>query len=176
MDIKAMTSLKQGAAFIAAALLSLTMAAFAVAPASAQEISPEHLALARKYVDITDKSAIYEVTLVETGIDTMKVLAGQNPEMGKKVEDAIGKVIETYKGKKGDLLDQFARVYAQRFSPEELQQIVDFYTSPTGTKLANANPDINKDLQTVMKVFDNNLKTEFFAKVRAELKAQGVDL
>jgi hypothetical protein len=74
------------------------------------------------------------------------------------------------------LFDQFARVYAQRFTMEELQQIVDFYETPTGKKLAESNLAINTDLQTVMKVFDNNLKPEFFAKVRAELKAAGIDV
>jgi hypothetical protein len=176
MDNKAMTSFKRGAALFAAVLLSLTMAVFAAAPVSAQEISPEHLALARKYVDLTDKSGMYEVTLVEMGISTMRQLIQQNPEISAPLNTAITKVLETYKGRKSELFDQFARVYAQRFTMEELQQIVAFYESPIGVKLAGANLAINTDLQTVMKVFNNNLRPEFFAKVRAELKAAGIDV
>ncbi|WDR02803.1 hypothetical protein PSQ19_00760 [Devosia algicola] len=48
--------------------------------------------------------------------------------------------------------------------------------SPTGEKLAKANFEVNTDMQQVLKVFTNNLNREFFAKVRAELKAEGVDL
>lgn len=171
-----MTSFKRGAALFAAVLLSLTMAVFAAAPVSAQEISPEHLALARKYVDLTDKSGMYEVTLVEMGISTMRQLIQQNPEISAPLNTAITKVLETYKGRKSELFDQFARVYAQRFTMEELQQIVAFYESPIGVKLAGSNLAINTDLQTVMKVFNNNLRPEFFAKVRAELKAAGIDV
>ncbi|MDB5507271.1 MAG: hypothetical protein JWR75_1909 [Devosia sp.] len=154
----------------------LVVSAMISVPAFAQEVAPDHLALARKYVDLTDQSAIYEVTLVQTGIETMRTLIGQNPEMLDEIDTAVGKVLEQYKGKKGELLDQFARVYALNFSPEELQQIVAFYESPVGIKLATSNAEVNQDLQRVMGVFENNTKTEFFAKVRAELKAQGIEL
>ncbi|RYE52690.1 MAG: DUF2059 domain-containing protein, partial [Rhizobiaceae bacterium] len=98
------------------------------------------------------------------------------PEIIEQTNAAITKVIEEYRGRKGELLDQFARVYALRFTMEELQAIVTFYESPTGQKLAQANSEINTDLQRVMQVFSNNLKREFFAKVRAELKAQNIEI
>jgi hypothetical protein len=39
-----------------------------------------------------------------------------------------------------------------------------------------ANSEVNIDLQRVMQVFTNNVRPEFFAKVRAELRAQGIEL
>lgn len=168
-------NLVRGARTVIAAALTMGFIGLSV-PAYAQEVAPEALAMARKYVDLTDRSAIYETTIVETGIETMRQIVQQNPEIMDKTNDAITKVIEGYKGLKGELLDQFARVYATRFSMEELQQIVDFYSSPTGQKLASANSELNTDLQRVMQVFTNNLKREFFAKVRAELRAQGVEI
>jgi hypothetical protein len=168
-----MTGVLTRAKALFAVVLSATIIALAM-PAIAQEVPPEQLALARKYVDLTDKSAIYETTLVETAVQTMKQIIQQNPEISDQTNDAISKVLEEYKGHKGDLLDQFARVYAIRFSMEELQQIVDFYSSPTGMKLASANAEINVDLQRVMQVFSGTAKQEFFAKVRAELRSKGV--
>ncbi|RYE86863.1 MAG: hypothetical protein EOP19_05775, partial [Hyphomicrobiales bacterium] len=50
MDINAMKFLSKRLSLLIAALLAFTMAA-SVVPAAAQEIAPEHLALARKYVD-----------------------------------------------------------------------------------------------------------------------------
>lgn len=163
----------------AALVLSmLLLAAVPAAPALAQnqELAPEHLALARQYVDLTDKANVYEIALIEIGINTMRTLLQQNPDLGKPVDDAIGKVVDEYKGRKGDLLDQFARLYALRFTQEELQQIVDFFASPIGQKLAVANAELNQDMQSVMEVFQQNLNDEFFAQVRAELKAAGYDL
>ena len=175
MGFLKMTGLVERMRKILAILLAAGMVATA-APALAQELAPEHLALAREYVDLTDQAQIYEVTLVETGIETLRQIITQNPEIIDQTDEAIKGVLDTYRDRKGELLDQFARIYAVRFTMEELQEIVDFYGSPTGQKLAVANSEINGDLQRVLTVFESNLKREFFAKVRAELREQGIEI
>lgn len=170
-----MTGLVQRVRALLAILLA-TAAVSAAVPTMAQELAPEHLALARQYVDLTDRANVYEVTLVETGIQTMRQIVTQNPEIIDQTDAAIKKILEEYRDRKGELLDQFARIYAVRFTMEELQQIVDFYSSPVGQKLATTNIEVNQDLQNVIAVFENNLNREFFAKVRAELRTQGVEL
>ncbi len=177
MGYKLMTSTSRRAPFIAA-LLSLIISAFAAMPALSQdggEISPEALALARKYVDLTDTGGLYEATIVQAGIRTYRQLLPQNPEIAEPLNSAIEAVIGTYKGRKGELFDQFARVYAASFSIEELQEIVDFYSSPTGQKLAKSNATTSGTINRIMDVFSSNLNTEFFAAVRAELKSKGID-
>jgi hypothetical protein len=106
----------------------------------------------------------------------MRQIVQQNPELSEETDLAVGKVLDTYRDRKGELLNQFARVYAARFTVEELQQIVAFYETPTGQKLAQANSEVNSDLQAVLQVFTNNTRSEFFAKVRAELRAQGFEV
>jgi hypothetical protein len=175
MDINAMKFLSKRLSLLIAALLAFTMAAAAV-PAAAQEIAPEHLALARQYIDLTDKGNVYEGVLLSTAIDTMRTVVQQNPELVNQTDEAIKKSLDFYREKKGDLLNEFARIYALNFTQEELQAIVDFYASPTGQKLATANATLNDSIQQVVGIFSNNLQTEFFAKVRAELKAAGFDV
>ncbi|GLQ55145.1 DUF2059 domain-containing protein [Devosia nitrariae] len=170
-----MTGLVERMRKILAVLLAAGMVATA-APVMAQELAPEHLALAREYVDLTDRAQIYEVTLVETGIETLRQVVTQNPEIIDQTDAAITAVLDEYRGRKGELLDQFARVYAVRFTMDELQEIVDFYSTPTGEKLAQTNAEINGDLERVLAVFESNLKREFFAKVRAELREQGIEI
>lgn len=175
MGISTMTGMMTRAKALVAVVLGAAILAVA-APAMAQEVPPEQLALARKYIELTDNAGVYEITLVEIGMGTLTELTTQNPEIAKEVDLAIGKVLETYQARKGELIDQFARVYATRFTVEELQQIVAFYESPTGVKLAAANTEVNQDLQAVLQVFTNNTRSEFFAKVRAELRAQGFEV
>ena len=170
-----MTNLSMRAPMLIAAVLSLILSAFATLPAQSQELSPEHLGLARKYLDLTDHSGLYEATIVQAGIDTYRQLLPQNPEIADPLNSAIETVLISYRGKKGELFNQIARVYALSFSEEELGEIVTFYESPTGQKLSKANAELNQTIQRVMAVFQLNLNTEFFAAVRAELKAKGID-
>lgn len=170
-----MSGLARRVRALVAVVLSAGTLAFA-APAMAQEVPPEHLALARQYVDLTDRAAIYETTMVQIAIGTMRQLVQQNPEISEPTDAAIGKTLEAFRSRKSELMDQFARVYAVRFSVEELQEIVTFYETPTGKKLAQANLEVNQDLQRVMQVFTNQIRPEFFAAVRAELRAQGITI
>lgn len=172
-----MTFLAKRGQLLLAFVVAMGLAALPL-PALAQEteLAPEHVALARKYVDLTDKSGIYEVALVETAVETMRTIVAQNPEIVEPVDEAITRTLDVYKERKDELMNQFARVYALSFTMDELQQIVAFYESPVGSKLASANASLNESLQTVMQVFEANLRTEFFASVRAELKAAGYDV
>lgn len=168
-------NMMRGAKAVMGVVLTASVLAMA-APAVAQEVAPEQLALARKYIDLTDRGAVFETTVVEMGIDTMRQIVTQNPEIIDQTNETIGEVIQEYNGRKGELLDQFARVYAMRFTMEELTQIVAFYESPTGQKLASANSEVNADIRRILGVYTNNLRTEFFAKVRANLRAKGVEI
>ena len=161
-------------AFMALAL-ALAVAATGTVPAMAQqgEIAPEHLTAARKYVDLTDQSSIYETSLITTAVTTMRTILRTNPDMTEAVDAAITKALESYKGRKDELMNQFARVYALNFSMEELQQINQFYESDVGKKLVAANSALNDDMQRIVSIFEANLSTEFFATVKANLREAG---
>ena len=168
------TSLLSRLGKVLAVMLVLAGMAVAAAPVQAQEIDPAQLALARKYVDATNKGQLYEVILVQTAQKTSDLFVPQNPDKAKEINAAIGKVLETYKGKNDELFDQIARIYAVSFTPEEMKQIADFYSSPAGQKLASSAADVNVAVQKIMRVYTYNFGTEFVTKVKAELKAEGL--
>ena len=165
-------------AAILVALLSSIVAVGVATPALAQqtEVAPEHLAIARKYVDLTDRVSIYEVTLVETAVQTMRTILAQNPEIFEPVDQAISKALESYKDRKGELMDQFARMYALNFTIEELEEIVKFYEVARGHEAL----DRQCDAQPVHAVDHVDLPgepaPEFFAQVKANLKEAGYDV
>lgn len=160
----------------AAAILALSLTFSVAAPAFSQEISPDQLALARKYVDLTDKAQIYEASMVMTADQTSKLLTQQNPEIAQQINDAIAKALEARKGKKDELFNQIARIYAVSFTTEELQQIVAFYETPAGQKLLTESFSINQDVQVVMSIWASNNGTDFVREVRATLKAAGYNV
>ncbi len=168
-----MIKIKTNAKIIVAIFISIFIS---IAPLNAQEIAPEHLELARKYVDLTDQAKIYELSLLQSGINTMKTLISKNPDVKEELNEAIGLTIAEYAPKKDDLFNQFARIYALRFTVEELQEIVNFYETDTGKKLAKENAMVNKELTAVLGIFESNLRIEFFAKVRSRMRDKGIEL
>jgi len=171
-----MMNLSRLGLWAATAVVALSLTFGAAAPALSQEISPDQLALARKYVDLTNKAQIFEAILATTANQTSKLLSQQNPDITDKIDAAIGKILETYKGKNDELFNQIARIYAVTFTPEELQAIVTFYETPAGQKLATSAFDINRGVSKVMQIYTYNFGTQFVTQVRAELKAEGIKL
>lgn len=161
------------AGLVAALVLALS---FAAPGAIAQELSPEQITTARQYVDLSYKSSIYEQSLLQAGIDVDKLLLQQNPTINKQANDAIGRTIAFFAKRKDDVYNQFARVYASRFTLEELKQLVAFAETPVGKKLADQLTAINNEILQVYQVYESNMRQEFFAKVRADLKEQGIQL
>ena len=159
-------------------ILVILLASTLTGVTSAQELSPDNIALARKYVDLTDQAQIYEVILIETGISTMRTMVSQNPKISKQISDAIGQVIKQYTktNQKDELFNQFSRVYASRFTKAELQKIVAFYESDVGLKLSKEIAVVKPELKKIMHVYRNNLNSEFFAKVRAVLRDKGIKI
>lgn len=159
---------------IAVALVMSGATFMSIAPAQAQlEISPEHLAIAREYVDMTDSAQLYERTLIEMGLQVMRVMIQEDPSLQESLINALQTVYDGYLLDRDSLYNQFARIYAIRFSVEELQEIVDFYRSDVGVRLLEQNQSINEDLQTVLAVWSRNTSNEYLARVRSELRNQG---
>lgn len=151
-------------AFIVAACL---------ATAQAQEIAPDHLALARKYVDMTDTGAVYEQAVLEVAVRATRSLIGQNPDLTQPISDASAAVINSYRDQKDALFNQFARIYAIHFTPEELGEIIAFYETDVGQRLIGQLPAINKELELALDVYRTNLSSEFMSRLRAGLAEQG---
>lgn len=162
--------------FVAAAALTMALSFGAVAPALSQEIPPEQLALARKYVDLTNKAFVYETIMVMTADQTSKLLVQQNPGLESVINQAITQALDVRKGKNDDLFNQIARVYAVTFTTQELQSIVAFYESDAGQKLANSAFQANQDVGKIMEIYTHNFGTEFVREVKATLKAQGYNV
>lgn len=162
---------------LAALAVASSLALSSIAPVAAQqEISPEHLTIARQYVDMTDGGSVYEISLIEISVATLRTLIQQEPTLGDVLPETIQAVFDEYIDRKDDLFDQFARLYAVRFTQEEMQEIVDFYTAPLGQKLLSQNSAINSDMQNLLGVWGNNVRSEFLAKVRAGLREQGYEI
>jgi uncharacterized protein len=163
-------------AIAAAATLAFALGFGAVAPALSQEISPEQLALARKYVDLTNKGQLYEAIAAMTAAQASQLLTQQNPDLGTVIDETIGKVLETRRGKSDTLFNEVARVYAVMYTADELQQIIAFYETPVGQKLAANAQQVNTDTAKILSVFTQNFGTEFVREVKAKLKEAGYNV
>ncbi|MCF4098026.1 DUF2059 domain-containing protein [Maritalea mediterranea] len=144
--------------------------------ANAQEITPEHLDTAKKYVQLSDTAFVYETSVVNVLKRVADALAKQNPEVSREIVEEGRDLAQEYLDGENKLYPQFARIYALRFTPEELEEIIAFYESEVGQKLLENNVGINRDLKAAVKVWENNFLTDFEMQLRDRLEAEGLEL
>jgi len=145
--------------------------------ATAQELEPEHLALAKQYVQMTDTGHLYERLIVETTKVNMQALVQQNPEISSSIVQASRDLANQYfEGGDNALHDTYARIYATVFSQEELAEIIAFYETPTGQKLIGTVPIVGSNLETATRIWKENMETEVAVKLRSLLRERGFDV
>lgn len=126
-------------------LVSLLLLALVSPAAFAQATAPDPQRVAAA-------KELMEVTGVSKQLDEMIAVMGQGFRTG--AADAAGQAKAEEAGKEFDahmkrlmsyrqaMLDDFAALYAEKFTLEELRQVTDFYKSPAGAKFVQAVPEL----------------------------------
>jgi len=124
-------------------VVSCATLSLAVGNDSAQAKGSEELALSLSKLMLTDEMYSQMLEQMSAGIaQSMTAGGGRLPpdfaeKMGKVVREALPR---------SDLLQFNAQVYGSRFSDAELQQIIGFYKTPTGSKILREMPSVMREV------------------------------
>ena len=102
----------------------------------AQTADPERMAAAHELLVAMQTEAAYEESIV----NIVDLQTSQNPAL-----EPFGPVLLEFFQKYGSwelLKDRFAEAYAAEFTVEEISQLIDFYETDLGRKVARATPRI----------------------------------
>jgi len=81
-----------------------------------------------------------------------------------------------YATRTAELMTEVAKVYASRFTEQELKDALSFYKSPLGRKLVSEEPSILDQSMRTAQTWAEGLSQEIIAKMRTEMKKRGHDI
>ena len=125
---------------------SLAMAAMLAVPASAQDVSESHLAAARDAIGAIRATAQFDNILLAAALNLKSELIQTNPDQQATISATVDEVAIQLAGRRGDLENEAARVYANYFTEDELTAIAAFYESEAGQKLLANGPQATRDV------------------------------
>jgi uncharacterized protein len=162
---------------VAAATLACGWLVAASVPGVAQQQpSPAAVASARELLALKGGDAVFN-PIVNGVVETVKnVFVPTNPQLGKELNEVAAKLRKDYEPKRAELLNEVARVYAERFSEQELKALIDFYKSPLGRKMATDEPAIIDESLRRAQTWGDALSGEVMIRFREEMKKKGHDL
>ena len=160
-------------AVLAAALFCLA----APGAAHAQQPSPAAIEIARQLVLVKGGNKTFD-PVVPGVIETAKnMFLPTNPNLSKDLTEVANQLRKQYdEPKRAELLNEVAKSYAQRFTEQELKDLLAFYKTALGQKVIVEEP---LALETSLKRaqdWANNFSEEIIAKMREEMRKRGANL
>jgi uncharacterized protein len=160
--------------FLRVAALGLCTTLFA-APAAAEEITPSHLAAAHDAVIAAKADRDFTDLLFTLSQQVQTQLINLRPDLYAQVSDAVNAMALQLAGRRADLDNDIARIWANAFTEDELKAIATFYKSPAGAKFVDEGPKVFTDGIQAAKGWSDRVREELLEKSREELKRRNVD-
>jgi uncharacterized protein len=161
--------------FIRVAVLGWTIVAFAIGPASGQEISESHLAAAVAVVNAAKATRGFDDLLPAVSQQVQNQLIRQRPDIHKQIVEVVDGEALKLVARRPELDTAIARLWARAFTEEELVSITAFYQSPAGQKFYEFGPKVISESLQAARSWSDRVREELLEKARTELKTQGVE-
>jgi hypothetical protein len=161
------------------AISALTLAWLACAgPAAAQQPTPSAsaIATAKELLQAKGATAMFEPLLPGMIESTKNSFLPSNPSLFKEFNEVAAKLRSELAPRRDEVVNQIARIYAQRFSEAEMKEVIAFYKSPTGKKFATDEPAVIEQGLQQAEQWARAMSEEVMSRFRAEMKKKGHDL
>ena len=158
------------AAMLAAGLL------VSIETARAQKPSTGAIATAKELITAKGGNALFEPIVPGVIEQARGVFLRANPTLGKDLNEVAAKLRTEYVSRGAELLNDAARIYASRFTEQELKDALAFYKSPLGRKLLTEEANVLDQSMKNAQTWADKLSEEVIAKIRTEMKKRGHEI
>jgi uncharacterized protein len=143
---------------------------------SAKQPSPSAMANAIELATLKGVKSMFEPMVVGMVEKAKGMFLQTNPMLGKDLNEVAAKLRLDYVPRSAEAVAETARLYATRFSEQELKDAIAFYKSPLGHKLLTEEPMIADQSLRFATGWADKLSEEIVGKMRTEMKKRGHDI
>jgi hypothetical protein len=144
--------------------------------AQAQAPSSGAVATARELVETKGGSAMFDPVIVSMVEQTKGALLQTNPQLAKDLNDVATQLRTEFTPRKDELMNQAAKLYADRFSEQELKDMLAFYKSALGQKMIVQEPQVLDETFNYIQQWGARTSEDVMTRFRAEMKKKGHNL
>jgi len=142
----------------------------------AKQPSASAMANATELATLKGVKAMFEPMVVGMVEKAKGMFLQTNPMLGKDLNEVAAKLRLDYVPRSAEAVAETARLYATRFSEQELKDAIAFYKSPLGHKLLTEEPLIADQSLRFATGWADKLSEEIVGKMRTEMKKRGHDI
>lgn len=148
----------------------------ALAPAAAQQPSANAVALAKEMIALKGGNVIFERIVPGVVESAKNSLIPTNPNVTRELTEVANLLHKELEPKRAELLNEVSAIYAQRFTEQELKELLVFYKTPLGKKVINEEPIALELAMKKAQSWADDLYEKVLSRFRAEMKKKGYEL
>jgi hypothetical protein len=99
-----------------------------------------------------------------------------NPTLNRPLTEVAAQLRKDFESKKTELMQEVARVYARRFTEQELRELLAFYKTNLGRKVLSDEAPAVEDSFKRAQEWTNDFSDQVLTKMRAEMRKKGFEL
>jgi len=153
---------------VLAALATATLLA-GVTLASAQEITESHLKAARAAVTSIKATDSMDSILPQANQLLKVELIQKNPNLEADIVRLVDEETLAIAPRRGDLEREVATVFARAFTEQELTEIANFHSSPTGRKFLSDSPIVGREVSKAVDIWQLGIARDLSKAVADKL-------
>jgi hypothetical protein len=144
--------------------------------AQAPAASPEHVAAAVEFLTASGVTRGFE-DMIPQFLDQVRLrYVGQRPEIADLINEAAIAVVPEFVKRRDELNRNLAQLYTQRFSVEELNELVAFFKTPTGQKFSTQQSEVLQASVPIVQNWSRKMSTDMAARIKEEVGKKGQKL
>jgi hypothetical protein len=159
-----------------AAALALACVAWVAPAAAQQQPTPGAIATAKELLTVKGATNMFD-PLIPGVIESAKnAFLPTNPGLFRELNEVAALLRTQFAARRNEIVDEIARLYAQRFTEAEMKEVIAFYKSPVGKKFVVDEPAVIDQGLARTQAWTNKLSDDVLSRFRAEMKKKGHDL
>jgi hypothetical protein len=135
-----------------------------------KDLEPETMTVALELVRVSGIGRTFDELLPNIADQAKNNFIRANPQMQLGIIELVDRTALTLVGRRKELDESLAKVWASGFTPDELQELVDFYKSETGAKFAGLHAQLLSVQMAAAQSWADSVGTELTEKVANELR------
>jgi len=158
------------------AVLAISVAVMSSTAQAQKTPSAEQMATAKELTQLIGAADLSKPLIAGVVEQAKVVFLQQNPGLSKDLNEIAAQIRQELEPRISEFTDEVARLYATRFTEQELKAIVAFYKSPVGKKMQTQQPLIVNASGQFAQEWAGRLSDVAINKMRDELKKRGHNL
>src|SRR5262249_34826644 len=157
------------------ALAALLLALLALPPGlRAQTPDAERVAAAKELMQIAGVARQFDELMPLLTRQLAQGFLAVAPEKSSEIREVFDQLAARFVDRKSELIDQVAKLYAEKLTLDDLKALAAFYKTPVGAKFVDAQPDIMRQSMMLGQRWGAQIGREIEQEARRELKRRGV--